>query len=241
MDTSSNDVSNKEILQYLQTIDTRISKIEEYLDLHPTASEEEIEEAEILQKKKAESDEELEFRIGQFWFAKLGIFAFLVGWLIANTLPFETMHPTIPVIIGLAAGLVTIVAAISLKNKFPHLSGWVLGSGFAIVYIAVLRTHYFSPSPFISQIVPVIIIAYIVSIALILTGINWKSPYITAFGFSVVYLSALLSDSSIIIFITIALLALESFYLKIKHSWNGLFNFTIVVSYLVHLMWFINI
>ena len=117
MDTSSNDVSNKEILQYLQTIDTRISKIEEYLDLHPTASEEEIEEAEILQKKKAESDEELEFRIGQFWFAKLGIFAFLVGWLIANTLPFETMHPLIPVIIGLAAGLVAIVSAISFKNQ----------------------------------------------------------------------------------------------------------------------------
>ena len=240
MDTSSNDVSNKEILQHLQIIETRISKIEDYLDLHPITTEEEIEEAEFLKKKKSESDEELEFRIGQFWFAKLGIFAFLVGWLIANTLPFETMHPFIPVIIGLAAGLITIVSAISLKNKFPHLSGWVLGSGFAIVFIAVLRMHYFSPSPLISQIVPVLIMAYIVSLALILTGINWKSPYITAFGYSVVYLSALLSDSSVLIFITITLLAFESFYLKIKHSWNGLFNFTIVVSYLVHLMWFIN-
>ena len=238
MDTSSNDVSNKEILQHLQIIETRISKIEDYLD--PITTEEEIEEAEFLKKKKSESDEELEFRIGQFWFAKLGIFAFLVGWLIANTLPFETMHPFIPVIIGLAAGLITIVSAISLKNKFPHLSGWVLGSGFAIVFIAVLRMHYFSPSPLISQIVPVLIMAYIVSLALILTGINWKSPYITAFGYSVVYLSALLSDSSVLIFITITLLAFESFYLKIKHSWNGLFNFTIVVSYLVHLMWFIN-
>ncbi|MEJ2104114.1 MAG: hypothetical protein P8X47_05990, partial [Ignavibacteriaceae bacterium] len=225
MNTSSNDVSNKEILQYLQTIDTRISKIEEYLDLHPVPSEEEIEEAEILQKKRAESDEELEFRIGQFWFAKLGIFAFLIGWLIANTLPFETMHPIIPVIIGLAAGLITIVTSFSLRNKFPHLTGWVLGSGFAIMYIAVLRTHFFSQPAFISQIVPVIIIAYLVSIALILTGINWKSPYITAFGFSIVYLSALLSDSSVLIFITIALLAIESFYLKIKHGWNGLFNF----------------
>jgi DNA-binding transcriptional MerR regulator len=194
MDTSSNDVSNKEILQHLQIIETRISKIEDYLDLHPITTEEEIEEAEFLKKKKSESDEELEFRIGQFWFAKLGIFAFLVGWLIANTLPFETMHPFIPVIIGLAAGLITIVSAISLKNKFPHLSGWVLGSGFAIVFIAVLRMHYFSPSPLISQIVPVLIMAYIVSLALILTGINWKSPYITAFGYSVVYLSALLSD-----------------------------------------------
>ena len=240
MDTSSNDVSGKEILQHLQAIESRISKIENYLDLHPAPTEEEVAEEEVIKKKKSESDEELEFRIGQFWFAKLGIFAFLVGWLIANTLPFETMHPVIPVIIGLAAGFVTIVSAISLKNKFPHLSGWVLGSGFAILYIAVLRMHYFSPAQLISQIVPVIFIAYVVSIALILTGINWKSPYITAFGFTLGYLSALLSDSSALIFITIALLAFESYYLKIKHSWNGLLNFVIVVSYLVHLMWFIN-
>jgi hypothetical protein len=240
MDTSSNDVSGKEILQHLKAIESRISQIENYLDLHPSQAEEVVEEEEVIKKKKSESDEELEFRIGQFWFAKLGIFAFLVGWLIANTLPFESLHPIIPVIIGLAAGLVTIVSAISLKNKFPHLSGWVLGSGFAILYIAALRTHYFSPSPVIAGIVPVLIIAYIVSLNLILSGINWKSPYITAFGFSIVYLSALLSDSSVVIFITITLVALESLYLKIKHNWNGLLNFTIVVSYLVHLLWFIN-
>lgn len=239
MDTSSNDVSGKEILQHLQAIESRISKIENYLDLKPSQAEDAVEE-EVIKKKKSESDEELEFRIGQFWFAKLGIFAFLVGWIIGNTLPFESMNQIIPVVIGFAAGLVVIITSIFFKNKLPHLSGWVLGSGFAILYIAALRMHYFSSSPVLSNIVPVLIIAYIVSITLILSGINWKSPYITAFGFSLVYLSALLSDASAVIFITIAFLALESFYLKIKHSWNGLFNFTIVVSYLVHLLWFIN-
>jgi hypothetical protein len=240
MDTSSNDVSGKEILQHLQAIESRISKIENYLDLHPSQTEEVIEEEEVIKKKKSESDEELEFRIGQFWFAKLGIFAFLVGWIIGNTLPFESMNQIIPVAIGFAAGLVVIITSIFFKNKLPHLSGWVLGSGFAILYIAALRMHYFSPSPLFSNIVPVLIIAYVISIVLTLSGINWKSPYITAFGFSLVYLSALLSDASALIFVTITFVALESFYLKIKHNWNGLFNFTIVVSYLVHLLWFIN-
>ncbi|MCW8810590.1 MAG: hypothetical protein OQK52_04680 [Ignavibacteriaceae bacterium] len=240
MDTSSNDVSGKEILQHLKAIESRISQIENYLDLHPAPTEEEVEEEEVIKKKKSESDEELEFRIGQFWFAKLGIFAFLVGWIIANTLPFESMNQIIPVVIGIATGLVVIVTSIFFKNKLPHLSGWVLGSGFAILYIAALRMHYFSSAPVFSSIVPVLIIAYIISFILILSGINWKSPYITAFGFTTVYLSALLSDASALIFITIAFLALESLYLKIKHSWNGLFNFTIVVSYLVHLLWFIN-
>ncbi len=139
MDSSSNDVTGKEILQHLKSIESRISKLETYLDLPSAKSEEDIEEEPIIPKKKAETDEELEFRIGQFWFAKLGIFVFLVGWLIGNTLPYEGFNQIIPVVIGFVTGLVVIFAGIFFKNKFPHISGWILGSGFAIVYIAALQ------------------------------------------------------------------------------------------------------
>jgi hypothetical protein len=84
------------------------------------------------------------------------------------------------------------------------------------------------------------VIVYIVSFALILSGIKWGSIYITAFGFSLGYLSSIIADNSILIFLTITLLAIQSAYLKSKLNWNGLFNFTIVTAYLVHLLWFIN-
>jgi len=240
MDTSSNDVTGKEILQHLKSIESRISKIETYLDLPLAKSEEDIEEEPIIPKKKAETDEELEFRIGQFWFAKLGIIVFLVGWFIGNTLPYEGFNQIIPVIIGFVTGLVVIFAAILLKDKFPHLSGWVLGSGFAIVYIAALRMHYFSLVPVVTNIIPILVIVYIVSFALILSGIKWGSIYITAFGFALGYLSSIIGDNAILIFLTIALLAIQSSYLKIKFNWIGLLNFTIVLTYLIHLLWFIN-
>ena len=240
MDSSSNDVTGKEILQHLKSIESRISKIESYLDLPSAKSEEDIKEEPILSKKKAETDEELEFRIGQFWFAKLGIFVFLVGWLIGNTLPYEGFNQIIPVVIGFVIGLVVIFAAIFFKNKFQHISGWILGSGFAIVYIAALRMHYFSPVPVVTDIIPILVIIYIVSFALILSGIKWGSIYITAFGFSMGYISSIIGDNSILIFLTITLLAIQSAYLKTNLNWNGLFNFTIVTAYLVHLLWFIN-
>ena len=240
MDSSSNNVTGKEILQHLKSIESRISKIENYLDLHPSPTEEGIEAEPIITKKKTETDEELEFRIGQFWFAKLGIFVFLVGWLIGNTLPFENLNQIIPVVIGFLVGLAVIGTSYFIKKRFPHISGWVLGSGFIIIYIASLRLHFFSPTPLLIDIIPVLIIAYIVSFILIITGIKWSSPYITALGFSVGYLSALVGDYSLLIFSTITLLAIQSSYLKVKFNWIELLNFTIVLSYLVHLIWFIN-
>lgn len=142
MDSSSNDVTGKEILQHLKSIESRISRIENYIDLHPSITEEGMEEEPIIPKTKSESDEELEFRIGQYWFAKLGIFVFLVGWIIGNTLPFAELNQTIPVAIGFVMGIAVIAASLFIKNRFPHLSGWVLGSGFVIIYLASLRMHF---------------------------------------------------------------------------------------------------
>ncbi len=240
MESSSNDATNKEILQYLKSIESRISKIESVLDLPAAQTEEEIEAEPIIKKTKSESDEELEFRIGQFWFAKLGIFVFLVGWLIANTLPFEGINQIIPVVVGFLIGLVTILTSLYLRNKLPHISGWILGSGFAIIYIAVLRMHFFHTMPVVTNIIPILIMIYIISLALIFSGLKWNSAYITAFGFSLGYLSALIGDYSILIFLTITLLAVHSAYLKTKLNWSGLFNFAIVTSFVVHLIWFIN-
>ena len=234
MESSSNDATNKEILQYLKSIESRISKIESVLDLPAAQAEEEIETEPIIKKSKSESDEELEFRIGQFWFAKLGIFVFLVGWLIANTLPFEGMNQIIPVVVGFLIGLVTIFTSLYLRNKLPHISGWILGSGFAIIYIAVLRMHFFHTMPIVTNIIPIIVMIYIVSFALIQSGIKWNSSYITSFGFSLGFLSALIGDYSLLIFLTITLLAIHSSYLKSKLNWNGLFNFAIVLSFTTH-------
>ena len=100
--------------------------------------------------------------------------------------------------------------------------------------------HYFSPTPIVTDIIPVMVMVYIVSIVLIFSGIKWGSIYITAFGFALGYLSSLIGDNAILIFLTITSLAILAANLKIKLNWNGLFNFSMVTSYIVHLIWFIN-
>jgi hypothetical protein len=240
MDTSQNDVTNKEILQHLKAIEARISKIEAHIDMQPSENEEYIEEETVIAKRKPETDEELEFRIGQYWFAKLGIIVFLVGWLIANTLHFEELNQVIPVVVGILTAFAAIAASIVIRNRFPHLSGWVLGSGFVILYIAALRMHFFSLSPLFTDIVPVLVLLYLISFVVIYIGIKLDSPYLTALGISAAYLSALIGDFSYAIFITITVLAVISSISKIRYNWIGLLNFTIIAAYLIHLLWFIN-
>jgi len=240
MDTSQNDVTNKEILQHLKSIEARISKIEAHIDLQPSENEEYIEEETIISKRKPETDEELEFRIGQYWFAKLGIFVFLVGWLIANTLHFDDLNQILPVAIGFITGLAVISTALFIKNRFPHLAGWVLGSGFVIVYLAVIRMHFFSLSPLVTNIIPILIILYLVSVIIIVTGIKWRSPYLTSLGISAALLAGMINDYSYAIFLTITLVSILSSNLKLKLNWDGLINFTIIAAYFVHLLWFIN-
>src|SRR4030066_78481 len=240
METSPNNSTGNEILQHLKSIESRISKIESYLDLHPSQPEE-VQQAEtIVLKKKSETDEELEYRIGQYWFAKLGIFVFLLGWLIANTLQFENLNQLIPVLVGFITGMAAIASSIFIRNRFPHLSGWMLGSGFVILYIAALRTHFFSLSPLIADIIAVLVILYIISFVIIFTGIKLRSPYLTSLGISAALLTGIIGDYSYLIFLTIALLSILSSNLKIKLNWDGLINFTIIAAYFVHLLWFIN-
>jgi len=240
MDTSQNDVTNKEILQHLKAIEARISKIEAHIDLQPSENEDHIEEEPVISKRKPETDEELEFRIGQYWFAKLGILVFLVGWLIANTLHFDDLNQIIPVAIGFITGLAVISTALFIKNRFPHISGWVLGSGFVIIYLAVMRMHFFSLSPLVMNIIPILVILYLVSIIIIAAGLKWRSPYLTSLGISAALLTGLIGDNPYLIFLTIALVSIISSNLKIKFSWDGLINFTIIAAFFVHLLWFIN-
>ncbi len=52
MDSSQNDVTGKEILQHLKSIESRISKLETYLDLPDAKTEEDVEEETYIRKKK---------------------------------------------------------------------------------------------------------------------------------------------------------------------------------------------
>jgi len=239
MDNNSDNSSMNEMLQILKGLDNRLNRIESYLNLTPKTEDAGYEESHTT-KENSDKDEELEFRIGQFWFAKLGIFVFLVGCLIANTLPFDGISQVIPSIVGFITGLGLISIGQIGRQRIPYLQNYLLGSGFAVIYIAALRLHFFSSDPVLKELLLVLPLVYIISLVIIFSAVKRNSPYLAVVGIIAVCISALTSDYPYIIFATLIAVAVLSSFLKNKYQWDIFFNFTIGFTYFIHLLWFIN-
>ena len=239
MDQTSDNSQTKEMLDILRGLNDRLTRIENYLNITPKITEENS-EGKTVPKAKSEKDEELEFKIGQYWFAKLGIFVFLIGCLIANTLPFEGINQIIPSAIGFVLGLGLIATGQIGKNRIPYLQGYLLGSGFVILFLASVRLHYFSADPIIKNSIIVLPIIYILSGLIVFAAVKRNSPYLTALGITAIAIAALIGDSPYLIFLTLIAVSITGSYLKIKFNWHVLLSFTIGLTYFIHLLWFIN-
>ena len=239
MDQTSDNSQTKEMLDILRGLNDRLTRIENYLNITPKITEENS-EGKTVPKAKSEKDEELEFKIGQYWFAKLGIFVFLIGCLIANTLPFEGINQIIPSAVGFVLGLGLIATGQIGKNRIPYLQGYLLGSGFVILFLASVRLHYFSADPIIKNSIIVLPIIYILSGLIVFAAVKRNSPYLTALGITAIAIAALIGDSPYLIFLTLIAVSITGSYLKIKFNWHVLLSFTIGFTYFIHLLWFIN-
>ena len=239
MDQTSDNSQTKEMLDILRGLNDRLTRIENYLNITPKITEENS-EGKTVPKAKSEKDEELEFKIGQYWFAKLGIFVFLIGCLIANTLPFEGINQIIPSAVGFVLGLGLIATGQIGKNRIPYLQGYLLGSGFVILFLASVRLHFFSDDPIIKNSIIVLPIIYILSGLIVFAAVKRNSPYLTALGITAIAIAALIGDSPYLIFLTLIAVSITGSYLKIKFNWHVLLSFTIGLTYFIHLLWFIN-
>lgn len=239
MEQNSVNSETKEMLDILRGLNARLTRIEDYLNITPKVVDEN-EEKSGVSKVKSGKDEELEFKIGQFWFAKLGIFVFLIGCLIANTLPFEGINQIIPSALGFILGIGLIAIGQIGKERIPYLQGYLLGSGFVVIYLAAIRLHFFSADPIIQNPTIILPIIYIISGLLVLTAVKRNSPYLAALGITAFSIVALIGDSPYLIFLTLIVVSITGSYLKIKFGWQILLSFIIGLTYFVHLLWFIN-
>ena len=240
MESSNDNSALKEILEHLKKLDGRISKIESRLSReefdHET--EEIIEEAEKIDS--SEREEELEFQIGQFWAAKVGIWVLIIGFASLLTLPFEDLPTGLPAIAGFVLSFIMLGLSRFKKETFEHLSGYLVGGGLVVLFIAVMRLHYFGIEKSINSLPIVIALLLIVTVLTITIGIRRNSFNIAGVGITLGYAIAVLSGSPYFIFTIIALSALVLVYLKLKYEWNFLLFYGMFLAYLTHLIWFIN-
>ena len=243
MKSLSENPSLDEIVRFLIKLDERISNIESRLQITPS-DEPYVEEKEVQKtsdiKEIINREDNLEYRIGQFWFAKVGIVVLIIGLAFLLTLPYENSLSAFPTILGyfLSGGL--IILSRYWQKNFPHISGFILGGGFVLSFFTTLRLYYFSLNPTVTNPTFEIILLLIISGLTLIYSVKKGSVYLTAVSITLGYLTALVSDQPSFIFIMLTILASLVVYFTLKHKWSYLIIYGIIITYLIHLIWFFN-
>ncbi|MFA6596474.1 MAG: DUF2339 domain-containing protein [Ignavibacteriaceae bacterium] len=245
-----NDLSDKsthgEVIEFLKRLDLRLTAVENVLHVEPQAAEtvvniEQNTISELIEENfQLEEEEQLENRIGQFWFAKTGIIVLAIGIGFLLTFPYENLPSFLPSLFGCFLALVIGAISIYLRKNYEFISGYFLGGSLVLLYFSILRLYFFSPEQTILNTeLEVGLLTFVVLVCFFIS-LKRKSIYLTGISIALGFTTALVSDSTIIILAYGIVLAVASIIISLKTKWFYLVLYTAVLAYLTHLLWFLN-
>ncbi|MDP2365006.1 MAG: hypothetical protein Q8M94_14705, partial [Ignavibacteria bacterium] len=103
----SNEITR--LVKMLDSINARLSAIETTIN-QPKPGLADSTEQEVSTIIPKESSEDLEFRLGEQWFGKIGIIAFLLAVFNFLVLPFENIPQSIILVLGFVISLILITS-----------------------------------------------------------------------------------------------------------------------------------
>jgi hypothetical protein len=244
METKTTDNDVKLIWDRFKELELRLFNIERQLSIkNYTDQEEEEEESPVRPTRTIESiekDDVLEYRIGQFWFAKIGILAFVVGIMFVLTLPHDDLPRFLPAAAGIVLSLCFLLIPKLFKSLLPQLSGYIVGGGLVLLFFTALRIHFLEKDPLIESAGTALIFLNAVFIVSLYISLKRESVYLTNLSIILGYLTAILGENPYYIFTWITIIAAVSAYIKIKYKWESFLTLSIFLAYLTHFLWFIN-
>ena len=234
--------NEQRLIDVLSRLENRIERIEQHMQLYPmTAEEEALLNAESYEPQSSRSGDELEFELGQNWFAKVGIVVLALGVAFALTLPFEGLPAWLPTGLGIVFSGAFMLLAHIWRNSFELISKYIRGGGMALLFFAVLRLFFFSETPALHPDSAIGLGLLLMVVGLnIYISLRRTSPYLLGLSMVMGYAIALVTSISwitLILFIALPALAL---YASRKFDWLRLAVFMSPIHFLVYFIWSIN-
>ncbi|HXN34881.1 MAG TPA: hypothetical protein VN877_01840, partial [Opitutaceae bacterium] len=117
----------------MERLEARVSRIEAHLRLDDVPRPAEMAPESPAATLKA--GEDLEFRIGQEWFAKVGIAALGVGVAFTLCLPYATLPPAAPSLFGYALAAGIFALARFCPRPFEPVAAPLRATAMALLYL----------------------------------------------------------------------------------------------------------
>ena len=234
----------------LAAIEARLDRIEEHLRLAAaredgqTAPGAGLRATELTPPPAAiggATVEEMEFVLGQKWFAYAGIVVLAIGAAFTLSLPYANLPAGLPSVLGyvLVGGI--FLLAHCWRESFDLVSRYLRPAGMALLYFATLRLFFFAPTPVLST-GSVFGKSWLLGVVVVNLGIALRrpSPYLIALALGLGYFTALLLDSNWILFATLTALSAVVVYASLRHRWPLILLLGIHATYAVHFLWAVN-
>ncbi len=227
-------------------LEARLTRLEIYLGFKPLT---ESEAAYILDSRgavavapappPAEAKDGLEMEIGEYWLARIGIVALMIGLGFLVAYPFA-LPAWVPSLIGFSACGFLVVVAQRWQAALPEMARLLFWGALFLGFFATLRLHFFAPSPLLTSrplamalMVAVLAVEYTVALR---RGQQTTVVLVTLLGF----VTAIVSDSMPVALGLVAAMAGLSVWLVRSRDWQAHYALALTLAFLLHLMFLVG-
>jgi len=233
-----------ELAETLRRLEARITRIETYLQLGPlpeTRAHEGV-AAPIAAPQASEEEKEaaLELKIGEFWLARVGIVALLVGTAFFIAYPLEVLPPLVHSLVGYLAVAGLFAASRFWRATYPFLSRILFGGGLLLLYYATLRLHFFTDHPLLTNKPAALILLLAVVAGHFYFASQRRSEFLTSLAVFLGYVTALVADVTHFTLPLVAITAAVVIYFLMRYDFKTVFLLSVVLAYLAHLLWLLG-
>jgi hypothetical protein len=220
----------------LARVEARLARVEAYLQLDAAAPSAGPEQA-----PPRPTDDELEFAVGQRWFANVGILILVIGAIFSLSLPCAGLPAAVPSLIGTGVAAAFFVLARISRRAFEVVSGNLRGAAMALLYFSTLRLCFFGDRHALEASSgageALLVLAVAANLAL---ALRWKSPWLTGLALVTGYATALAVGSAGFVLPAATVLAILSVALGRRFAWPGFALLGIALTYLTVLLWVVG-
>ena len=224
-------------------LEARLVRLENYLGFRPLTEADAI--AMLLNPRPAAEqtvapvtagEDGLEMEIGEFWLARIGIVALMVGLGFLVAYPFPALPAWVPSLIGFSAFGALLWIARRWENSFPELARLMFWGALFLCYFATLRLHFFAQTPLLASRGLAVLLLVMVQAAEYAVALRRGSQLTTGLVTLLGFVTAIVSDSIPAALGLTVVMAMLAVWLVRKHDWLWHYGLTVLLSFLLHLL-----
>ncbi len=243
---SLSNLENKNLVEFLQRLDQRISRIETHLGLARTeASSLPVQPTAAAPPAPAKvagfgDSAGLERNIGEFGLAWVGSAILLLGIAFLMTYTYGLGYRGLATALGYLSAAGCYFASRLWKNSATHLSRIMASGSVILLYYATLRLHYFSNDPLVRNAVLAFSALLLVVAHQFFIAIRRNSQVLAVLAVLLALISGHVSDSARIGLSLLVVVCAVVVRLAMTRRWWPLLLFTVLLTYASHLLWLLN-